>query len=181
MLDVPCSVTSNSSQARPGTFISACSRSKSVRLELLHSPEVEGVANADVLRIAATATDADSSDHQIQEASNVPQPVAVVPTRLAADALDRRERLSRGTIDVAVRESTIREPNRTPPHFCAGPDDESASDQRVSAISWSSLVNARATASRRPRGRTRNVVSARLFDTSVGFRRLSTSLRPMRA
>ena len=55
------------------------------------------------------------------------------------------------------------------PNFCGGPAAERASDQRVAAKSWSSLIIARAIAWGSERGRTENARSANALDLSVGF------------
>lgn len=59
--------------------------------------------------------------------SGTKEPVLPPMRRMGAKAV------SAGTWTVAVRESTIREPNRTPPHRGFTPPDDSASDHRVSS------------------------------------------------
>ncbi len=84
-------VTSNCSQARPGTFISARRRSRRSGSKRFDAPEIERVARAELLGAAPPAAKADASGEQVEEPAQAPEKVAVVPAGVAADATDRRE------------------------------------------------------------------------------------------
>ena len=124
--------TSNSSQALPGSFISAASR-KDGRLERFDAPTIERLSGPQPFRIATPAPQPDAADQQIQKPSDPPQPIAVVPAGLAAYAPNRFERPGWIAPDCATCDSTNREPKRTPPQLAGRPPEENASDHRVSA------------------------------------------------
>ena len=65
---------------------------ETILLESLHAPEVEGVSDSQPNRIPASAAQTDAADDRVQEAAQPPEGVCVVPARLAADPLNRRER-----------------------------------------------------------------------------------------
>ena len=155
--------TSNCSQARPGTFISALSRSSrsgsnaSTRQKSSVSPTRgppgrAGPAGAPARRRARRAARA---------AARAARP-STSPSRRRSPG-SARTPAPGGTATAIERESTRREPRRTPPYGVSSAN--ASSDQRVSAIAWSSKASARAIASRTPRGRTGNDLErARVLD-----------------
>src|SRR5690606_40217532 len=67
-------------------------------LDLLDAPEVDGLADADVLAVAPPAPEPRPADELVEHAAHAPQRVRVEPAGLAADRLDygehrRRRRL----------------------------------------------------------------------------------------
>ena len=82
---------------------------------------------------------------------------------------------------VSDRLSTRRVPKRTPPQLRAFPEDDSASDHRVSATCRSSFRIAAAMASLTPMGRIGKASDAAGSLTTLALRRLSISFRPTRA
>ena len=62
------------------------------RLDLLDPPEVEGVARAEKVWMAASPPKPRPSDQGVQEAPEPPEPVAEVPAGVSADSLDGPER-----------------------------------------------------------------------------------------
>ena len=109
------SSTSNCSHARPGSFISARSRSSgparyaSTRQKSSADPTV-GVSGSRRPRRAPTPPG------QVDEAAQPPEPVAEVPARLAADPADRTKRLRREGPALGSSGSRRRRlPCRTPP------------------------------------------------------------------
>src|SRR6266581_3008367 len=66
-----------------------------ILLEGLDPPEVERVSHRQPNGIPTPAAKTDAADELVQEAAQPPEAVSVVPAGLAADSLDRRERLLR--------------------------------------------------------------------------------------
>jgi len=69
------------------------------RFVLLDAPEVDGVPDAYVDRISTAAANTNPAHEQIQETPRLPEPVAIIPTRIPANALDRRKTLCCGRVD----------------------------------------------------------------------------------
>ena len=69
------------------------------RFVKLHAPEVERIADAQLLGITAASSHADAAHEQVQETAQRPQPVTVVPAGATANAANRRERLLRRNVD----------------------------------------------------------------------------------
>ena len=61
-------------------------------LEAFDAPEVDCVANAQVLWVAPATAQPDTAPERVEQATKSPEPVGGVPAGAPADALDRRER-----------------------------------------------------------------------------------------
>ena len=173
--------TSNWSQARPGTFISACRRRRrsgskaSTRQKSSGSPGRMSTGCRRPRRMPTPPTSksaAPRSPHN-QFAKYHPRepPMRWIGAKARA--------VSAGTS--ACCRSTIREPKRLPPQSGPRPLEDTASLQRVRAISRSSSRSARAIASPTPRGRTGKRSRTASSRTTVSLRRLVMSFRPTRA
>ena len=57
-----------------------------------HAPEVERIADDEVVLVAAAATQARAADELVHRAAQLPKPVAAIPTGVAADRRCRRKR-----------------------------------------------------------------------------------------
>ena len=64
---------------------------RTIGIDRLDSPEVDGVSGDQVLGIPATAANADAPGQEVEEPSRFPEPVSPVPAGVTADATDRRE------------------------------------------------------------------------------------------
>jgi hypothetical protein len=62
-------------------------------LKSLNSPKIKRISDADVTRVPSATADTDSANQQIEKASELPEPVRVIPAIFAADLLDRCKRL----------------------------------------------------------------------------------------
>ena len=62
-----------------------------VLADLLDAPEVQGAAHGQMLRIPTTSPEAHAADHGVERAPQLPEHVAEVPARVAADATDGAE------------------------------------------------------------------------------------------
>ena len=187
--DPPSAVTSNSSHARPGNFISASKRSRrfgsitSTRQKSSASPMRNVFGDGLPRRTPIPPMSKSSAPRNFQSQFQAYQPLSPPIFSIAWKA-----RFG-AVLTRIVRESTKREPNFTPPHTAGepavsgefNPEDESASDQRVVANCSSSLLSARRTAVSSPIGRMGNAVNADLSRTTVECTMLATNLRPMRA
>ncbi len=134
----PSAVTSNSSHAWPGTFISAINRSRrsgsraSTRQKSTVSPTCRRVGCARPRLMptppAARSINPRNCHSRLQAYQPLSPPIDRIGAKAAAGV----------ALVPSVRESTRRVPKATPPHGRWRPADERASDQRVSANSCSS-------------------------------------------
>ena len=174
-------MTSNSSHARPGNFISAARRSRrfgskaSTRQQSTVSPTRRLSGSARPRRSPTPPTSKSRVPRRRQSQFAQYHPVLPPMRRTGAKAS------AADAATVTVRESTSRGPNWTPNQLGAGPEEDNASDQRVCATSWSSLRRASAIACRTPTGQIGNSTRAAGSRTTVEWRMLSISLLPMRA
>ena len=142
----------HSSHASPGSFISAWSRTASVRLERFDPPEVHRVADVHHGRVAPAPPHAHATDELVHEPADGPEPVAPVPAAprrrsrsaprrpTAGGASTWRSRRSASTVPPDQSGSVgIGSAGRRPP--------SSAEDQVVSTVPARSRPSAAATAS----------------------------------
>src|SRR5579872_5098023 len=171
-------------ELKPGTsgyFHFGHQAQTTIGLKRFHSPEIQSIPHRQSLGIATPPPHSDAPHQKIQKTAHPPQNTRKVPT-VCSSKLRMGAKAAAGEAEtLSVRESTSRVPKRTPPQDRVFPPDDSASDHRVSANSRSSLCRALSIASLNPMGLTSNTFSADGFRTNVGLRRLSMSLRPMRA
>ena len=69
--------------------------------EALHAPEIDGVAVAQVDRVASPAPEPDATSKRVEQPTGPPEPVRGVPPRPSADTLDRLKRVLSRTADGA--------------------------------------------------------------------------------
>src|SRR5262245_56443273 len=134
MLEPDSSVsTSNSSQALPGSFISAARRKRwsgsnaSTRQQSSVSPGRSHSGSRRPRRIPTPPASKSRSPLIRHNQSPKYQPERPPMRRIGSNARDG------SSLTRAARESTNREPKRTPPQLAGQPPEEKASDQRVSA------------------------------------------------
>src|ERR1700722_13714362 len=69
-------------------------------VDALDAPEVDGVADVEIVRIPASAPHSLATAQPVDQAAQVPEPVHAVPPGPATDALDRGEHVTRAGGDV---------------------------------------------------------------------------------
>ena len=154
-----------------------------IGLECLHAPEIHRISDAKINRVATAAPQPHAADQEVEQcrgAARASSHSTSRSCRRCAGWGQRPRRLGRAT--VAVRESTIREPNRTPPHR----GFTTTRRQGIGPAGFRKIpVFVRAAPARSlrcsPRGRIGKASKADGSSTTVGFRRPSTSFRPIRA
>jgi hypothetical protein len=60
-----------------------------VWLKGFYSPAIDGVADADMVSIAATAAKPDAADQQVEQSAQLPQTIGVIPSSVASDLPNR--------------------------------------------------------------------------------------------
>ena len=87
-----------------------------VRLKGFDAPEIKGFADTDPFRVQATASHSNAANQQIEKPAKLPQPIAIIPTGLAANPANRGKRAGGWTGD--LRDARIHDPraeSRAPP------------------------------------------------------------------
>jgi hypothetical protein len=72
---------------------------ETVGFEALHPPEIDGVPDAQIDRIASAAAKSHATPEGVEQAARLPEPVPGIPAVLSPDALDRLKHLLERTAD----------------------------------------------------------------------------------
>ena len=147
----PSARTSNSSQARPGSFISADEPQPAVRARAPRRARNRPYRPRAGSAARAVHAGAHAAREQIEDSRAAARASSTRTSRCRRQCAEwAGRRRAGGTRGVSTRESTSRRTRPAPPATAGRRADDSASDQRVGANRRSSLARARRTASLTP-------------------------------